>query len=191
MKAFATIVLVIVTLCAGVSYAQSPATGFTARDLEIEGGFTAIRANAAPGDCGCFYMYGGNAQVSMATHKGLSILLDYGRTSARNINGEDHNLTLSSYMGGVRYTPSLEKRWSPYGQVLVGSAHTSSNYAIDADVYRFAAAVGGGVNIGLSKRFDLRLAEVQYLLTRIPNSVNEIQNQLRLSTGVVYHLGKY
>jgi peptidoglycan-associated lipoprotein len=121
----------------------------------------------------------------------MRFLVDYGRTSRTNINGAGHNLVLSTYMGGVGYSIRKERELSPYGQVLVGSGHTSSNYAIDDDAWRFAASVGGGVDLRLSSRFEFRAVEVQYLLTRIPNAANEIQNQLRLSSGIVFHFASH
>jgi outer membrane immunogenic protein len=191
MKYFAAIMLIATSLGVGVAQAQSPASSsFIPWVVEAGAGFAAVRANASPGVCGCFFMYGVNAQAAVVNHTGFGLLADYGRTSASNINGGGHDLTLSTYMGGVRYSPLMENKLSPYGQVLVGLGHTSSNYAIDADANRFAAAVGGGLNIALSSRWDLRVVEAEYLLTRIPNAANEIQNQLRLSTGLVYRFTK-
>ena len=191
MKYFAASLLIVVGLCVGSAHAQDPATGSPASwAFEIEAGFATIRANASPAQCGCFFMYGANVQAAVVHHTGLALLVDYGRTSANSINGGGHDLTLSTYMGGVRYSPLMEKKLSPYGQVLLGAGHTSSNYAIDSDASRFAAAVGGGLNMKLSRRFDLRLVEADYLLTRIPNAANEIQNQLRLSSGLVYRFTK-
>jgi peptidoglycan-associated lipoprotein len=136
-------------------------------------------------------MYGEGAQAAVVNRVGVSFLVDYGRTSATNINNAGHNLVLSTYMGGVRYSIQRGEKFSPYGQVLVGTGHTSSNYAIDADIWRLAASVGGGLNVRLSRRVDFRPVEAQYLLTRIPNAVNEIQNQLRLSSGLVFHFSRH
>lgn len=189
MKRFAAIVITFASLCMGVAHAQetAPATDST-RGFEIEGGFATVRANASPNACGCFFMYGGNVQAAYAGSHGLAVLAGYGITTASNINSNGNNLTLSTYMAGVRYAPHIQmKKFSTYGQLLVGAAHTGSNYAIDDGVNRFAFAAGGGLNLELSSRVDLRLVEADYLLTRIPNAVNEIQNQLRISSGLVFH----
>ena len=191
MKSIVAVMLIAIGACCSTLRAQTPPQGSSApRGVEIAGTFTMVRANAAPGDCGCFFMYGGGAQAAVVNRVGVAFLFDYGRTSATNINDAGHNLVLSTYMGGVRYSLHREGKLSPYGQVLVGAGHTSSNYAIDADVWRLAASVGGGLNVRLSRRVEFRPVEAQYLLTRIPNSVNEIQNQLRLSSGLVFFISR-
>jgi len=190
MKSIAKVVLIIVSLCAGAAYAQvSNGTG-RPYGLEVAGQFTAVYANAAPGDCGCFFMYGGSAQVAAVNHHGLGLVGDVGSTHATNINGNGHALTLTTYMAGVRYYPAMgHSKFSVYGQVLAGASRTTSNYAIDNDATRFGAAVGGGVNYKLAQHLQWRITEAEYLLTRIPNAKNEIQNQLRLSSGLVYRFG--
>jgi hypothetical protein len=45
------------------------------------------------------------------------------------------------------------------------------------------------VNYKLAQHLQWRITEAEYLLTRIPNAKNEIQNQLRLSSGLVYRFG--
>jgi outer membrane immunogenic protein len=41
----------------------------------------------------------------------------------------------------------------------------------------------------LKHRFGLTLGEVDWIYTRIPNGRNDRQNDLRIVTGVTYHLG--
>ena len=193
MKGFAAAIMITVTtLCMGVAQAQVPAPSeFSQRGLEIAGGFGTVRANAAPTNCGCFFMYGANLQAALVGQKGTGVIVDFGRTSANNINGDGNNLTLSTYMGGIRYVPRIHvKKFSTYVQALVGAAHTSSNYAIDAGATRLAASAGGGINYVLTRRWDLRVLGASYLMTRIPNAANEYQNQLRLTTGVVFHVSR-
>ncbi len=107
MKGFAAAIMITVTiLCMGVAQAQVPAPSeYSQRGLEIAGSFTVVRANAAPKDCGCFFMYGGNVQAALVGQKGVGVIADFGRTSANDINADGNNLTLSTYMGGVRYVP--------------------------------------------------------------------------------------
>lgn len=193
MKGFAAAIMITVTiLCMGVAQAQVPAPSeYSQRGLEIAGSFTVVRANAAPKDCGCFFMYGGNVQAALVGQKGVGVIADFGRTSANDINADGNNLTLSTYMGGVRYVPRFHvKKFSTYVQALVGVAHTSSNYAIDAGATRLAASAGGGINYALTRRWDFRVLEASYLMTRIPNAANEYQNQLRLTTGVAFHISR-
>jgi outer membrane immunogenic protein len=49
--------------------------------------------------------------------------------------------------------------------------------------------VGGGVDVKISRRFSIRPAQVDYLLTRFNEfgTGAQTQNNLRVSTGVVFH----
>ena len=53
----------------------------------------------------------------------------------------------------------------------------------------FAMTVGGGFDVNLSRHFAVRPAQVDYLLTRFDelNTNAQTQNNLRVSTGVVFH----
>jgi opacity protein-like surface antigen len=60
----------------------------------------------------------------------------------------------------------------------------------------FAMAFGGGLDIGVSKHFAIRAAQVDYLQTRfsptdalttgLSSSVNDRQNSLRYQAGIVF-----
>ena len=75
-----------------------------------------------------------------------------------------------------------------FGEALIGFGHTQSNYKIDQNATGFAYAGGGGVDLKISSRFDVRPVEFLYLKTDIPNAVNNRQNQFRMSAGLIYHL---
>jgi len=49
----------------------------------------------------------------------------------------------------------------------------------------FATNLGAGVDIKTGNHIKLRLLEADYLLTTVDNGKNNIQNNLRLSGGVV------
>lgn len=155
--------------------------------VEFGGGFTSIHANAGPGACGCFFMNGFDAQAGVYGSSRLSVLVDVGRTKRNNINGYGHNLTLSTYMTGGKYTLNRNGRFSLYGEALVGIGSSVSNFPIDQKTVNFAFAGGGGLNFKLTHHLDFRVAEAQYLVTHIPNGVNDRQNQLRLTSGLNYH----
>jgi outer membrane immunogenic protein len=156
--------------------------------MDIWGSYTAIHANAPPAQCGCFYMTGFSASVAVRARHGIGFVFDYGRTNNPNVNGANHNLTLATYMQGVRYSMFQSHRLVPFGEALIGFGHTQSNYAIDRNATGFAYAGGGGVDLKVSSRFDVRPVEFLYLKTDIPNGVNNRQNQYRMSAGLIYHL---
>jgi hypothetical protein len=79
----------------------------------------------------------------------------------------------------------------PFVQVSVGLAHASGTLvghgtpgAINAGA-AFAANMGGGLDMRVNRRFSVRLAEVDYLLTTVHNDTNNHQNNLRISAGAI------
>ncbi|MGD0348576.1 MAG: cell envelope biogenesis protein OmpA, partial [Terracidiphilus sp.] len=81
----------------------------------------------------------------------------------------------------------------PFGQVLVGIAHSSgtlvqgSNSATTNPGAAFASNLGGGLDLNTTRRFSIRLFEADYLVTTFNNGTNNHQNNLRIGAGVVVH----
>ena len=184
--------------------AQAPATqSGPARDqlsgLELAVGYTFLHSNAPPGGCGCFNLNGANATFALPVRPGsFELVGDITVTHAGGITSSGYNLTLSTFTAGGRYQYRLGN--SPihaYGQGLIGVAH-SSGTLIPAQTpgvssnasAAFAANLGGGVDLDINRRFSLRLVEADYLITTFDNNVNNRQNHLRISSGVVVRFGK-
>jgi hypothetical protein len=49
---------------------------------------------------------------------------------------------------------------------------------------------GGGVDIRASRHFSIRPVQAEYLLTKIPDGLNDRQNNFRFGTGVVFRFGR-
>jgi hypothetical protein len=83
-----------------------------------------------------------------------------------------------------------------FGQALIGLAHSSgafiqgSNPGATNAGAAFAAHLGGGLDLGVNRRFSLRLIGAGYLATTFDNGVNNRQNILRIGAGVAIHFGK-
>lgn len=160
--------------------------------------YTYAHSNAPPGGCGCFSLNGGSASLAFPIrHSALWVAGDVTLARASNISSGGYNLNLSIFTAGIRYRPVLRSgRWQPFGEVLAGPAFSSgslmfsqqsgNNNANDA----FAANIGGGVDLRLNPRISIRLAEADYLLTTFDNGSNNHQNNIRISSGVVFHFGK-
>jgi hypothetical protein len=73
-----------------------------------------------------------------------------------------------------------------FGHFLVGDARTLVQVAnTEGDTAR-AIVLGGGMDRDISARFAIRLFQVDYVHTSL---FSETQNNLRFSTGLVYHWG--
>ena len=79
--------------------AQARSTG-SHMTVDFAGGITAIHANEGPGQCGCFYMIGGNGEVAITNSQHLAFVTNAGYTSATNINSTNRNLALLTVLEG-------------------------------------------------------------------------------------------
>jgi outer membrane immunogenic protein len=185
MKRILAVSLLFASWAAGAQSVALPAV--KAVDLAL--GYSTIYANAPPpGQCGCFWMNGGSAQFAVGDPRGLGLVFDFAATTANNIGaGTGHDLTLATYLAGLRYIYWNRHRFTPYAQVLVGAGHAYTNYAGDNGSTTVALAAGAGVDLRLSHHFSWRIAQAEYLLTHVPNGADNSQNQLRLTSGIVFH----
>lgn len=161
-------------------------------DLEV--GYSYLRSNAPPGGCTCFNLNGGNAMFAWPLKTGrLALAGDVSAAHAGNISSGGYSLTLSSYTAGVRIQPWFAHSLHPFGEALIGLAHSSGTLVegqtatAPHSTVSFAANLGGGLDLGVSRRISWRMVEVDYLLTTFSNGSNNHQNNLRLNTGVVIH----
>ncbi len=153
------------------------------------------RSNVPPGGCTCFGLNGGSASFAWPVRPGgFALVADVGVAHSGSITGSGYSLTLSTFTAGTRYLPRLgSSKVQPHGQVLVGFAHSGgtlvsgANTAVSNSGAAFAAQVGGGLDLKLNRRFSIRMAEADYLVTTFKNGVNDHQNNLRLGAGAVFH----
>lgn len=176
-----------------VANAQSATGKQPSAELALD--YSYLRSNAPVGGCGCFNLNGGSATFAWHPRPGnFALVGDVTVAHSGAITGTGYSLTLSTFTFGGRYTPRLgHLPFRPFGQVLVGIAHSSgslvdrqSSAASNAGG-AFAANLGGGLDLRASRRISFRLVEADYLITSFDNGVNDHQNNLRLSTGVVLH----
>lgn len=161
---------------------------------ELAAGYTYLRSNAPPGGCTCINLNGANASFAWPVKPGSFALAgDFTIAHAGGISGSSYSLTLSTYTAGVRYLPPFHHRaLQPFGQVLVGVAHSSGtlvespNPAASNAGAAFAANIGGGLDLKTSRHLAIRLFEGDYLITTFDNGQNNHQNNLRISAGVVF-----
>jgi len=174
--------------------AQSPdqsTSGKPRADLALD--YSYLHSNAPPGGCGCFNLNGGSAAFAWPLGPGKFALAgDVTIAHAGTVSTSGDNLTLSTFTAGVRYLPPIKSRkFQPFGQVLLGLAHSSGTLVQGANPgaanagAAFAGNFGGGLDLRLNPRFSIRLVEADYLLTTFDNGSNNHQNNLRISAGLV------
>jgi outer membrane immunogenic protein len=158
--------------------------------IDIFAGYSYVRDNPSTSGVSSFNLHGGSASVAYNANHWLSAVADFGGYHANNILGSGIDGTISTYLFGPRVSYRKFERVTPFAQTLFGVAHASSSgFGVSGTSNAFAATFGGGVDVKLSHRFSFRPAQVEYLLTRFPetSSSRETQNNLRVSTGFVFH----
>jgi hypothetical protein len=170
--------------------------------IDVAVTYTAERTKIASINCGCFWLQGGSANAAVTLFHGLGVAVNVSGGHASDIvPGID--LSKISFMAGPRYTLKTH-RWtgrflgekhttSLFGEALFGVAHgfdsvfpTSSGSQNSANA--FSTQIGGGANITLLHGFGLRLLEIDYVRTQLPNGASNTQNDLRLAFGLSYQI---
>jgi len=134
---------------------------------------------------------GGGGELSADLYRGFGDVAAVSINYTPNINGSGVNLTTYTPTFGPRYTWS-HRKVAIFGEGLVGvSAGTgvfpSSGGAL-THAHTFAAQVGGGLDLRLSKGIAIRPIEASWLRTGFPNGTTNVQNSLQLGVGVVFRL---
>ena len=114
---------------------------------------------------------------------------------------ESHNTSVSTFsskrdqyflLGGLQFKTGNGKRVQPFAHALFGASlfrgftsdlRASGNVYFFDDANSFAMAFGGGLDIRVSKRIDLRLVQADYAPTFFGPGR---QNNFRLSIGIIF-----
>jgi outer membrane immunogenic protein len=155
-----------------------------------------VHTNAGPGECGCFGLSGAGLSGSWNLHAGWSAVVEFS-SEFRPSTATESSLTVTSFLAGARYQlprPHLIQRLTkgshgvlPFAQVLIGPAHSGGGEAGSGDhTYAFAARVGGGIDIPLNSRFEIRAIQVDWFRTQFANAKNDRQNNLLIAAGITY-----
>jgi outer membrane immunogenic protein len=168
-------------------------------DLAIT--YDAERAKIAPGSCGCFWYEGGGAGGAVNFAKGIGIAAALTGDHASNY-APGLDISKIAFMAGPRYTYTFLKhhegsdvprpRLQLFGEALFGGVHAfnstfPSSTGVTSSAGSFALQTGAGVNLFFSRNFSVRLLEVDFVRTELPNSLADTQNDLRLGVGISYH----
>jgi hypothetical protein len=73
---------------------------------------------------------------------------------------------------------------------LLRSSHNRRHRPINGDRKQFCDDGRGGIDFKVSRHISVRLVEAEYFLTKIPDGLNNRQNNFRFSAGVVFRFGQ-
>jgi hypothetical protein len=177
----------IACLLAVLSFAHATFAQQEVTKTETSTGLTYIRANTADGQCSCFSLVGASSTFVWNASERYSGVVDVGYQRTTTINSTANSLGLMTYMAGPRISFRGQK-FTVFGQALAGGVRSNSNSAYN-NASGFAGSAGGGVDVRLTPRISWRILQADYLLTRVPNFSNNVQNNVRFTTGIVLRLG--
>jgi len=142
-----------------------------------------------------FWMQGGSAEVGMTLWKGLGLVADATGSHAGSVGTSGIPISLLTVTAGPRLRLRREQNLSFYVQALAGGANGFNSVfpapaATQSHATSLAVQVGGGIDYRLRTHFDVRLLDVGWVRTQLPNSTNNVQNNLRLGAGLVFRFGR-
>jgi opacity protein-like surface antigen len=176
--------------------------------VEIPLGFSMINVHPNLDPITSFNVFGGGGQVDFNFGSVFGIKADFmGYTQGSGLRNQlkEHgfaaqaNGNLFTYMFG----PQIKKHtgtFQPFGEALFGAAHTNAYATILTEEGRilqgssnnnaFAMALGGGLDLAVSKHVAIRPVEVDYLLTRFgARDYHANQNNFRYVGGLDFMFG--
>lgn len=144
-----------------------------------------------------FWHQGGGIELSTQTYRGLGVTANITGTETGTAANSGYGLTIVTADFGPRYTyfkpigAERKRSLAIFGQGLIGNAWGWNSYfpsasGVQTDAISFALQVGGGVDIGLTRHFGVRVLQADWLRTQFPNGTTNVQNTLRLGAGLVF-----
>ena len=178
-----TAAILVIMLAIGTqgAFAQTPKTSETPARVELFGGYSYLRLNAASGGSAGLNGWAADTQVNVNRRFAVAASVNgaYG-----NQSGAD--LRLYTFLAGPRLSYRTG-RANLFVHALAGAARLGASAAgVEDNATSFAAALGGGVDVKLSRRLAVRVFQTDYLLTKLAENT---QHNFRLSSGIVIRLG--
>jgi len=156
------------------------------------------------------WLNGGSTSLALNLNRYLGVVGDFGAytnsqvrfTGAYNttVDVDNSNVAVLSYLFGPRISFRQFGRLTPFVQVLFGGvhanevdlAHCTVNCILLPAQDTFAWTGGGGLDFRFRHHFAFRIIQAEYLMTRFTDfntGSTGTQNDLRLSSGIVFRFG--
>jgi hypothetical protein len=141
-----TFILLVAFKAAGAQQAAQPT------QLKLAFEYSYMRANAGPGNCGCFNLSGGSAEAAIPVWRSFSVVGQVIGEHAGSMNIQGQPLSLALVTGGPRFTYPLHRheRFVAFIEGQAGAVHGfDAPFPTPTGSEKFAATavavlVGGG-----------------------------------------------
>jgi outer membrane immunogenic protein len=134
-----------------------------------------------------FNANGGVGSVALNLTNWGSLVVEVGGLHASKIDSTDVDATALTYLAGPKISFFHRSNFSPFAQALFGFVNTNPGFNQTAINHNtLAMSPGIGLDWNATHHFGIRLVQMDYLLTRVPTSTNQVNwNNFRYSAGVV------
>jgi peptidoglycan-associated lipoprotein len=141
-----------------------------------------------------FWLQGAAADASVPVYRDLSLAASLTFGHSGNTGGAGSSLDVVTMVAGPRFTwqmrPTVSKpRASLFAEGLFGVAHGFNSIfpegsTLASSASSFALMTGGGIDVPLSRWVGVRLLQVDYIRTSLPNGDANVQNSFRVAAGI-------
>jgi len=135
-----------------------------------------------------FNANGGVGSVSFNGSSWASFVFEIAGYHVKTRNGASVDANEQTYMAGPRFGFFRYGPVNPFAQILFGVARTDAAFNGTRNHFDgLSVAPGLGLDVNIARHFGLRLAQVDYLLQRMPPVPLKTWNNFRYSGGIVFH----
>ena len=163
--------------------------------FEVFGGYSYDHRNVGNEGLG---FHGGSTSFLYNPNSLIGFKADFGVYHNKSFGTKSTTFT---YLFGPQFTYRGNEHVTPFFHILVGGAHDTSSFAgvsspgisnssVSSSANAFAFAPGGGLDVNVSPHIAIRVAQVDYLLTKFKDDEDNRQNNVRVSAGIVFRWGK-
>jgi peptidoglycan-associated lipoprotein len=141
-----------------------------------------------------FWLQGAGADASVPVYRNLSLAASLTFGHSGNTGGAGSSLDVVTMVAGPRFTwqmrPTVSKpRPSLFAEGLFGVAHGFNSIfpegsTLATSASSFALMTGGGIDVPLSHWAGIRLLQLDYVRTSLPNGAANVQNSFRVAAGI-------
>lgn len=144
------------------------------------------------------YAYGGSSShgwdgsVAFNANRWFGIVADFGgQYTSIDTPDSSERIRTHTFLFGPRFSLRRNKHVTPFAHILYGAVHADSRARESGLDLHFSStttigAVGGGLDVKLSRRVALRAFQIDYLRS---NLFSGTQNKGRIAFGLVLRLG--
>lgn len=161
-----------------------PAAAQETPEFEIFGGYSYIHVNEGAGGTSFDLQRGWAASLQPNLNHWFGLTADFSG-HYETVGGAATNFHFFTF--GPRFTVRRTERFTSYFHLLAGGTRLRTRFGtMEASDIGFAGIGGGGLDVSISERVAVRVAQLDYVVTRFSG---RYQHNFRYSAGVVFRFG--